>query len=425
MVLARGKGTRLAPLAERLLAAHEEAQRMLHDAGDRLAVKIEPGTADARLRCTASHDLLLAEFIASAELNVDLGFRGSLESVSAYAHGGADVAGFHVLAGTSDSEAAASFHLLQPRRDRLVRFARREQGLMVAAGTRRRSARWRNVARKRARFVNRQRGSGTRLLIDHPEARGRIPERAPGIRGRGIHARAVGATIASGGADAGIGVRAAAAHFGLDFLPLGAETLLARRPAARARGASHAALSRGPDRPPAAAHRQSARRLQRQRRRRDRPGVGPQRGPEVSGEAAATPSATSRSVNRYDRAEWAGAFGDLGTLLPFLIAYIAVVKVDPLGMLLAFGASMIAVGLYYRTPIPVQPMKAIGAVAATQASQNLVVTPQAVYASGVASGLIWLVLGLTGLAEKIARLSRARSPWASSSAWASASCSRD
>jgi MFS superfamily sulfate permease-like transporter len=119
--------------------------------------------------------------------------------------------------------------------------------------------------------------------------------------------------------------------------------------------------------------------------------------------------ASSRAVsaprgNRYDRAEWAGAFGDLGTLLPFVIAYIAVVKMDPLGVLLAFGATMIAVGLYYRTPMPVQPMKAIGAVAATQASQTFLVTPQAVAVSGLATALIWLVLGLTGLAQKVSRL---------------------
>jgi MFS superfamily sulfate permease-like transporter len=110
------------------------------------------------------------------------------------------------------------------------------------------------------------------------------------------------------------------------------------------------------------------------------------------------------TANRYDRAEWAGAFGDLGTLLPFVVAYIAVVKIDPLGMLLVFGAAMIAAGLYYRTPMPVQPMKAIGAVAATQASQTFLVTPQAVAVSGLATGLIWLALGFTGLAQKIARV---------------------
>jgi MFS superfamily sulfate permease-like transporter len=124
----------------------------------------------------------------------------------------------------------------------------------------------------------------------------------------------------------------------------------------------------------------------------------------MSSEARAPVSASGSRGNRYDRDEWAGAFGDLGTLLPFVVAYIAVVKMDPLGVLLAFGATMIAVGLYYRTPMPVQPMKAIGAVAATQASQTFLVTPQAVAVSGLATGVIWLVLGLTGLAQKVSRL---------------------
>ena len=105
--------------------------------------------------------------------------------------------------------------------------------------------------------------------------------------------------------------------------------------------------------------------------------------------------------NRYDLAEWAGAFGDLGTLLPFVLAYIAVVRMDPLDILLAFGLAMIAVGLFYKTPVPVQPMKAIGAAAATQASHAIALTPQAVYVSGAATGLFWLVLGATGLAQKL------------------------
>ena len=65
--------------------------------------------------------------------------------------------------------------------------------------------------------------------------------------------------------------------------------------------------------------------------------------------------------------EWAGAFGDLGTLLPFVVAYLATLKMDPFGILFSFGLAMVVCGLYYKTPFPVQPMKAIGAVAATQA----------------------------------------------------------
>src|SRR6516225_3765830 len=76
--------------------------------------------------------------------------------------------------------------------------------------------------------------------------------------------------------------------------------------------------------------------------------------------------------NRYDRMEAAGAFGDLGTLIPFVVAYISVLKMDPFGVLLAFGLSMIVCGFVYRTPMPVQPMKAAGAIATTQAAPQRV-----------------------------------------------------
>ena len=108
--------------------------------------------------------------------------------------------------------------------------------------------------------------------------------------------------------------------------------------------------------------------------------------------------------NRFDRMEWAGAFGDLGTHIPFVVSYLSVSRLEPFGVLLAFGASMLACGLYYRTPFPVQPMKAIGAMAATQAVQTAVVTPHAIRAATLVTGLLWLALALTGLARSIARL---------------------
>src|SRR5580693_10196028 len=82
----------------------------------------------------------------------------------------------------------------------------------------------------------------------------------------------------------------------------------------------------------------------------------------------------AKPPNRFDRMEWAGAFGDLGTLIPFVVAYITVVKMDPFGILLSFGVALVVSGLRYRTPFPVQPMKAIGAVAATQAAQTATIT---------------------------------------------------
>lgn len=110
-----------------------------------------------------------------------------------------------------------------------------------------------------------------------------------------------------------------------------------------------------------------------------------------------------KSANRFDRMEWAGAFGDLGTLIPFVVAYIAVVKMEPFGVLFSFGASMLVSGLYYKTPFPVQPMKAIGAAAATQAAQTATITPGTIYAASLVTGLVWLLLGLSGAAHRVGR----------------------
>jgi len=102
--------------------------------------------------------------------------------------------------------------------------------------------------------------------------------------------------------------------------------------------------------------------------------------------------------------EWAGAFGDLGTLIPFVVAYISLLRMDPYGVLLAFGIAKIVSGVYYRTPFPVQPMKAIGAIAATQSAQTIVITPNAVYGAGIVTGIIWFLLGITGATKKVAGL---------------------
>lgn len=112
----------------------------------------------------------------------------------------------------------------------------------------------------------------------------------------------------------------------------------------------------------------------------------------------------AESRNCFDRMEWAGAFGDLGTLIPFVVAYISVLKMDPFGILFAFGTTMIVCGAYYKTPFPVQPMKAVGAIAATQAAQTVVITPAAVYSAGLITGIAWLLLGLTGAASRITKL---------------------
>jgi hypothetical protein len=124
----------------------------------------------------------------------------------------------------------------------------------------------------------------------------------------------------------------------------------------------------------------------------------------VAAANAPLPTSSAVGVNRFGRMEWAGAFGDLGTLIPFVVAYIALLKMAPFGILFSFGAAMVICGLYYKTPFPVQPMKAIGAVAATQAAQTATITAGSIYGADIATGVIWLVLGLTGAAKHISRL---------------------
>jgi MFS superfamily sulfate permease-like transporter len=110
-------------------------------------------------------------------------------------------------------------------------------------------------------------------------------------------------------------------------------------------------------------------------------------------------AAKTKTKNHYNRMEWAGAFGDVGTLIPFVVAYITIVKIDPLGLLFMFGIALMASGLYYRTPLPIQPMKAIGAAAIAGG-----ISPAALFGSGLTTGLFWLVAGATGAIRPISKL---------------------
>jgi molybdate-binding protein len=104
---------------------------------------------------------------------------------------------------------------------RVIHFTTRTQGLMVARGNPLRLRRLEDLAGGKARFVNRQPGSGTRLALDHllHEA-GLRPANIRGYAQEEHTHLAVAATIASGHADAGLGIEAAAREFKLDFIPL-------------------------------------------------------------------------------------------------------------------------------------------------------------------------------------------------------------
>lgn len=102
---------------------------------------------------------------------------------------------------------------------------------------------------------------------------------------------------------------------------------------------------------------------------------------------------------RFDLREISGSLGDLGTLLPLMLGTIAVVGLAPMPVVLGFAVSYIATAFWYRLPIPVQPMKAVAAVLLTAE-----MSAESLAASGVMIGAILLILGGTGLIDKIGRI---------------------
>ncbi len=97
--------------------------------------------------------------------------------------------------------------------------------------------------------------------------------------------------------------------------------------------------------------------------------------------------------------ELAGSTGDFGTLFPLAIGYIAVCDMNPAGFLVMMGLANIVTGLAYRLPMPIEPMKVLAVVAISQAW-----SPSLVSASALGTGIIWLLLALTGVMSWIARI---------------------
>jgi hypothetical protein len=107
--------------------------------------------------------------------------------------------------------------------------------------------------------------------------------------------------------------------------------------------------------------------------------------------------------NAYNLQEFAGAFGDLGTLIPFVVGYITINHMDPAGILVGFGIFKLWAGLYFKTPVPIQPMKAIGTAAITQGGA---ITHGAIFASGLFTGLVWGLMAFSGAVSWIEKITR-------------------
>lgn len=111
------------------------------------------------------------------------------------------------------------------------------------------------------------------------------------------------------------------------------------------------------------------------------------------------PTDNNRQPLRFDRHEFAGAFGDLGTDVPLIILLILTCKLDARSVLIVFGACQVFAALMYHLPVPVQPLKAMATIAIAGGLSGGVLA-----GGGLAIGAIMLVLSLTGGLGLIARI---------------------
>ena len=236
VIWVKGQAALLSPFGEKLLWAERRAQARLAPQIEALRSELEQAFAvafDASagvIPMYASHDdaLPLLRTLAQQQhkLHLDIQFTGSVDALAALNDGRCLMAGFHALTESPLRSPTARVYraMLKPGHHKLVSFARRRQGLIVAPGNPLALASLADLCRKGVRFANRVRGSGTRVVLDELLAAQKIPLEAlhETAQPEPSH-RAAAEAVASGGADAAFGIEAAARARGLDFVPLARE----------------------------------------------------------------------------------------------------------------------------------------------------------------------------------------------------------
>lgn len=229
--MSRGHGAALTPLAEKLMWADKRINARLAPLLDSLAseleVELEHAVSDTRpiLRLHASHGYAvetLRRYFNQAQIPLDLKYRTSFESVAALAQQSCDMAGFAVPIGDFEQPTFERYRRwLRPRSFCLIHLATRRQGLIVARDNPLNIRSFADVIDRQARFVNRQIGSSTRALLELIIERQNLDREAiNGYDSAEFTHAAVAAYVASGMADVGFGMQAAAESFGLMFIPV-------------------------------------------------------------------------------------------------------------------------------------------------------------------------------------------------------------
>ena len=230
VVWQRGQPARLTPFAERLLWAERRARERMVPHIEALRRELQRVMEEALdgsrqvLRIDASHDLMLPvlQQLGDAHgLHIELRFAGSLDALRSLAEGRCVVAGFHAPPLTrSEHYARAMKALLKPGRHKLISAMRRNQGLMVAPGNPFGVRSLADVAHRGLRFAAREPGSGTGLLAAHLAEQHGLALTSLNTTAQEASHLACAAAVASGSADASLGIEAAATRYGLAFVPL-------------------------------------------------------------------------------------------------------------------------------------------------------------------------------------------------------------
>ncbi len=185
---------------------------------------------EGNLVVVGSHDIcldLIADLLRARGTGVALSSShvGSLAGIMAIKNRVCHLAGAHLLDPTDGSYNTSYIaRYLSGRSVRLVHLVNREQGLMVPAGNPNKLRGIEDLAGADVRFINRQGGSGTRVLLDYElDKRGIDPAAISGYEAEEFTHMAVAVAVTSGVADTGLGILAAARALGLDFIPVASE----------------------------------------------------------------------------------------------------------------------------------------------------------------------------------------------------------
>jgi len=233
----RNHGASLTALGEKLLDAHLSlADKFLSEykaIGDEISLslleEINPAT-EHQLKISASHGMAISylnELLQdNASVKTEFEVHGSLESLRLLNQSNYDVAGFHYplndsLNNFSDTLGPLYRQHLNPEKYELMLVATREQGIITDTNNSAKIKTLSDLHKRSVRFINRQLNSGTRTILDQLLGSSNInAKEINGYRNEEFTHVAVAAMIASGAANTGFGIKAAASKFGLHFIPV-------------------------------------------------------------------------------------------------------------------------------------------------------------------------------------------------------------